>query len=109
MTGADLSTLKDAVVTAIAVLPATSVQVLEVTVRAVPSPVVVLVWLLLGKFDAHVASGPEMSAFRVKVLVTSWLYQPAPLARLVGPLSLMTGAVLSTLNGALVTAMAALP
>ena len=99
MTGAVLSILKSALVTPVAVLPARSVQGSEVTVTAKPSPVVVLDWALPGKAEAQAALGPEMPASRLNSLVTSVLYQPLPFGRVVGPSSLMTGAVLSILIG----------
>src|SRR5262249_39859071 len=99
ITGAVLSIWNAALATPVAVLPARSVQLLDVTVTAVPSPLVVLVCELLGKAAAHVASGPEMSASRLKPLMTSLLYQPLPLAGVVAPVVVITGAVLSILTG----------
>src|SRR6185295_9417438 len=60
MTGAVWSIWKSSLVTPVAVLPARSVQGSEVTLTAVPSPVVVLDWALLGKARAQAALGPEI-------------------------------------------------
>src|SRR6476659_9057637 len=113
MTGAVLSILKAALVLAAAVLPARSVQLLESTVTAVPSLAVVFDWtrspLLAGKAARQLLSRPESVSLALNWLTTSALYQPLTLGSVVGPASLMTGAVLSMLIPVAVAESLSLP
>src|SRR5215203_4370494 len=96
-----LSTWKVALLTPVTVLPATSVQLSEVTFCVGPSPLVVLDWTLSppalsGKLARQAALRPEPEeSVALKVLVTSVLYQPAALGWAVGPRSLIEGALVS--------------
>ena len=95
MTGAVLSIWKSALVTPVAVLPARSVQAIggHVDGEALTSRRLGLGVAREGR--AQAASGPEMPASRLNSLVTSVLYQPLLFGSVVGPSSVMTGAVLS--------------
>ena len=78
----------DGPLSAVVLLPALSVTV-SVSVRPLPSPVIVLV-------GRAAEATPEAASAQVQAMVTSPLYQPSALARRVGsPVSV--GAVLSTL------------
>src|SRR5438093_495018 len=62
---------------------------------------------LSGNAVKHAESKPERESAAWNRLTTSVLYQPAPFAAVVGPRSVIAGAVLSILNAALVAAPAA--
>src|SRR5437667_9887999 len=111
MTGAVLSILKLALLMAEAALPATSVQLSEVTCTLRPSPLVVLDCQSSVRLKAasQVALTPDRLSETENWLTTSVLYQPARLGSVVGPSLAMTGAVLSILICPKEAAAAALP
>ena len=96
ITGAVLSILNAVLATPVATLPATSAQLFDVTVTALPSPVVVFDWMrsLPSAMDGvrHSVSRPERPSVALKRFVTSVLYHPATLGLLVGPRSTISGA-----------------
>src|SRR5436309_1278122 len=113
ITGSVESILKAALSIAAALLPASSVQALELTLTAVPSPLVVFDCTrsepLSGKAVRHAAFRPDKPSVALKRLTTSFLYQPAGFGLDVGPKSLITGSVESILKAALSIAAALLP
>ena len=62
-----------------------------------------------GNAVSHAVFGPDSESCALNLLTTSTLYHPLPFGLVVGPSSLIVGAVLSTLKGAESTEAAVLP